>query len=39
MRVYISVDVEGVAGVVDWDQVRGDSAAYHAMCRLTSMFP
>ncbi len=37
MRVYISVDVEGVAGVVDWDQVRGDSAAYHAMCRLTTL--
>jgi D-amino peptidase len=37
MRVYMSVDVEGVAGVVDWDQVRGDSAAYHAMCRLTTL--
>jgi len=37
MRVYISVDVEGVAGVVDWDQVRGESAAYHAMCRLTTL--
>jgi len=37
MRVYISVDVEGIAGVVDWDQVRGDSAAYHAMCRLTTL--
>ncbi len=37
MRVYISVDVEGVAGVVDWDQVRGESTAYHAMCRLTTL--
>ncbi len=37
MRVYLSVDVEGVAGVVDWDQVRGDSAAYQAMCRLTTL--
>ena len=37
MRVYISVDVEGVAGVVDWDQVRGDSAAYREMCRLTTL--
>jgi D-amino peptidase len=37
MRVYLSVDVEGVAGVVDWDQVRGDCAAYHEMCRLTTL--
>src|SRR4051812_34680433 len=37
MRVYLSVDVEGVAGVVDWDQVRGDNRAYHEMCRLTTL--
>jgi D-amino peptidase len=37
MRIYLSVDVEGVAGVVDWDQVRGDNTAYHAMCRLTTL--
>ncbi len=37
MRVYLSVDVEGIAGVVDWDQVMGDSAAYHEMCRLTTL--
>ena len=37
MRVYLSGDVEGVAGVVDWDQVRGESAAYHEMCRLTTL--
>ncbi len=37
MRVYISVDVEGVAGIVDWDQVMGDNAAYHAMCHLTTL--
>lgn len=37
MRVYMSVDVEGVAGIVDWDQVRGDSRAYHEICRLTTL--
>ncbi len=37
MRVYLSVDVEGVAGVVDWTQVRGESPAYHEMCRLTAL--
>ncbi len=37
MRVYMSVDVEGVAGIVDWEQVRGESAAYREMCRLTTL--
>ncbi len=37
MRVYISVDVEGVAGVVDREQIVGDGAAYREMCRLTTL--
>ncbi len=36
-RIYISVDVEGVAGVVDREQITGDSAAYREMCRLTTL--
>ncbi len=36
MRIYLSVDVEGVAGVVDWSQTGGDTAAYREMCRLAT---
>ncbi len=28
MRVFISSDIEGTAGIVDWDQVRGPGAEY-----------
>ena len=36
MRIYLSFDFEGVAGVVDWSQCRpGDQAAYALGCRLT----
>lgn len=28
MRIYISTDFEGVSGIVDWDQIIGDSADY-----------
>lgn len=35
MKVYLSFDFEGVAGVVDWSQCRpGDGAAYELGCRL-----
>jgi D-amino peptidase len=28
MRVFISTDIEGTAGIVDWEQVRGPGAEY-----------
>ena len=28
MRVFISSDIEGTAGIVDWEQVRGPGAEY-----------
>jgi len=28
MRVFVSVDMEGVAGIVDWEQCRGPGRAY-----------
>jgi D-amino peptidase len=28
MKVFISSDIEGTAGIVDWDQVRGPGAEY-----------
>lgn len=34
MRVYLSVDFEGVAGVVDWDQCRPGAERYAEGCRL-----
>jgi D-amino peptidase len=34
MKVYISFDMEGVAGIVDWDQCRPSGAGYAAGCRL-----
>jgi D-amino peptidase len=34
MRVFISADMEGVAGVVDWDQCRSGSPSYETGCRL-----
>jgi D-amino peptidase len=35
MKVYISFDFEGVAGVVDWAQCREGEHAYELGCRLT----
>lgn len=35
MKVYLSVDFEGVAGVVDWAQCREGEPAYELGCRLT----
>jgi D-amino peptidase len=34
MRVFISADMEGVAGVVDWEQCRAGSPSYSEGCRL-----
>ncbi len=35
MKIFISCDMEGVAGIVDWSQCRPDGgAAYDAGCRL-----
>lgn len=34
MRVFLSADMEGVAGVVDWDQCRVGAASYAEGCRL-----
>ena len=35
MKVWISFDMEGVAGIVDWDQCRPDSGASYALgCEL-----
>lgn len=35
MKAYLSVDFEGVAGIVDWAQCREGSAAYELGCALT----
>lgn len=34
MRVFISIDMEGVAGIVDWEQCRVGSTRYAEGCRL-----
>jgi D-amino peptidase len=35
MKVFVSCDMEGVAGIVDWSQCRPDGgSAYEAGCRL-----
>lgn len=34
MRIFLSSDMEGTAGIVDWSQCRGPGAAYEAGCRL-----
>ncbi len=34
MKVFISCDMEGVAGVVDWSQCRPGSSAYDVGCAL-----
>ncbi|MHB1986388.1 MAG: M55 family metallopeptidase [Acidimicrobiales bacterium] len=34
MRVFVSSDMEGTAGIVDWSQCRGPGAAYDAGCAL-----
>ncbi|HEY0247589.1 MAG TPA: M55 family metallopeptidase [Gryllotalpicola sp.] len=34
MKVWISCDMEGVAGIVDWDQCRPGSAGYALGCEL-----
>lgn len=35
MKVYLSFDFEGVAGIVDWAQCREGTAAYDIGCALT----
>lgn len=35
MKVHLSFDLEGVAGIVDWAQCREGTAAYELGCRLT----
>ena len=35
MKVYLSFDFEGVAGIVDWAQCREGTSAYDLGCRLT----
>src|SRR5262245_22493081 len=34
MKLYISTDFEGVAGIVDWDQIMGGSHDYELGRRL-----
>ena len=34
MKIFLSTDIEGVAGIVDWQQVLGPSALYEAGRRL-----
>jgi D-amino peptidase len=34
VKLYISFDMEGVAGIVDWDQCRPGGLGYPAGCRL-----
>jgi len=34
MKIWISCDMEGVAGIVDWDQCRPGSAGYALGCAL-----
>ncbi len=34
MRIFISSDMEGTAGVVDWDQVRPSGPRYEYFCEL-----
>ncbi len=34
MKIFLSCDMEGVAGVVDWSQCRPGSEAYAVGCRL-----
>lgn len=34
MKIWISCDMEGVAGVVDWDQCRPGSSGYELGCAL-----
>lgn len=34
MKVYLSFDFEGVAGIVDWEQCREGGAGYELGCRL-----
>ena len=36
MRVFVSVDMEGVAGIVDWEQCRGPGPAYEEGRRCSS---
>ena len=33
MRVHISVDMEGIAGIVDWSQARIGNPGYEQGCR------
>ena len=33
MKIWISCDMEGVAGIVDWDQCRPGSDGYAAWLR------
>lgn len=35
MKVYLSFDFEGIAGIVDWAQCREGTAAYDIGCALT----
>ncbi|MGH9296767.1 MAG: M55 family metallopeptidase, partial [Acidimicrobiales bacterium] len=34
MRVFVSSDMEGTAGIVDWSQCRGPGPSYEEGCRL-----
>ena len=34
MKIFLSTDMEGTAGVVDWDQCRGPGAEYDYYCGL-----
>jgi D-amino peptidase len=35
MKVFVSLDMEGVAGIVDWEQCVGSGPKYEMGCRLT----
>lgn len=34
MKVYISLDMEGISGLVRWEDVAGDTPHYHRGCRI-----
>ncbi len=36
MNIFISVDMEGIAGVVDWDQIRSGSESYERFQRIAT---
>ena len=38
MQVYVSADIEGVAGIAHWDEATKDHAAYGGICQAARRF-